>query len=239
MLDLHVLDPVVVDNRGDIQIYPTKEEAQSEMEEIDVENDEFEVHDSIGNRLDLYCNSGSVIARAVAGRPPEPEVLAQKLRGFLDRVGVEVAPGTALTELVELCRGPSWHEASRAIRVRIEYEDQNEPFAAHLPRDGTIVRALKSTSGQVWHQVALDNPIDYQLHGPAGFRRVLTDQVLVTPRVVDARIGTSKPARVGLYLAEESQLPLAAPLKMEDFIPACWATCRRLRWWQKRSEKPE
>ena len=60
MFDFHVVAPVVVDEHGDIQIYSTVEEAQSRMEEVDVENGEYQVHDSIGNRLDLYCNFGSV-----------------------------------------------------------------------------------------------------------------------------------------------------------------------------------
>ena len=112
------------------------------------------------------------------------------------------------------------------MRVRIEYGDQNESFAGCLPREGTVVSAFRSTTGDEWHQVSLDVPVDYQLKGPSGFRRVFTDQVLVRPRVVGDRIGSSRPAQIDLYLAEDSQLPLATPLKIEEYVPACWAICR-------------
>ncbi len=116
------------------------------------------------------------------------------------------------------------------MRVRIEYGDQNEPFAACLPRDGSVVRVLESQSGDQWHQVSLYRPIDYQLkvHEPFGVRRVVADQVLIRPRHVGERIGGEGSVDVHLYLAEEAQLPISSPLVIDEYVPGCWAVCTRL-----------
>ncbi len=113
------------------------------------------------------------------------------------------------------------------MRVRIEYADQNEAFAACLPREGTVVAVLESASGDQWHQISLDDPIDYQLkvNEPFGCRRLVTDVVLIKPRLVGGRIGIAEPVDIHLYLVEP-RLPIASPLAMNDHVPACWALCR-------------
>jgi hypothetical protein len=108
MIDLRVNDPIVVDNHGDLMIFQTADAAQSYMEPIDIENGEYEVHDAVGNRLDIFVTETgrvpTVTLRTVAGRLPEPEKVEEKLRSFLLRVGrdARAVHGASLQELVEM-----------------------------------------------------------------------------------------------------------------------------------------
>jgi hypothetical protein len=48
------------------------------------------------------------------------------------------------------------------MRVRLDYFDQNETFAALLPREGTIERFLSSADGGKWALFHLDAPAEYE-----------------------------------------------------------------------------
>lgn len=48
------------------------------------------------------------------------------------------------------------------MRARLDYFDQNESFAALLPREGTIERFLSSADGGKWGLFHLDAPADYE-----------------------------------------------------------------------------
>jgi hypothetical protein len=53
-------------------------------------------------------------------------------------------------------------EASKGMRARLDYFDQNETFAALLPREGTIERFLSSADGGKWGLFHLDAPPAYE-----------------------------------------------------------------------------
>jgi hypothetical protein len=49
------------------------------------------------------------------------------------------------------------------MRVRIEYFDQNETFAAQLPREGSIVVAPRASDSSLdWYLVALTSPVVWE-----------------------------------------------------------------------------
>ena len=48
------------------------------------------------------------------------------------------------------------------MRARLDYFDQNESFAALLPREGTIERFLSSADGGKWGLFHLDAPAEYE-----------------------------------------------------------------------------
>lgn len=50
-----------------------------------------------------------------------------------------------------------------AVRLRIEYYDQNEPFGQLLPRTGVVEATPKcADSRHVWHLLRLDEPLWYE-----------------------------------------------------------------------------
>ena len=49
------------------------------------------------------------------------------------------------------------------MRLRVEYFDQNESFAAQLPREGVVVAQPKSGDSDLsWYLVRLDAPVTYE-----------------------------------------------------------------------------
>ena len=108
--------PIIVHARGDVSIYESVDEAQRDVEAVDVRNGEYEFYDSEGRVL-----RGVVVPRATWGLgkylPPnedvklepvsEPgaatEVLRSVLAGYLARVGaapINPAASQSLDDLV-------------------------------------------------------------------------------------------------------------------------------------------
>ena len=115
-------------------------------------------------------------------------------------------------------------------RMRLEYFDQNESFAACLPREGTVLERLATQNVDDWYLVELDQPIEYQLKidEPLKYRLVETKYLLIRSRWVGHFIGEADPTSVFVLLVEPSQLPLVAPLEIEQFHHVAWGMCHTL-----------
>lgn len=122
-------------------------------------------------------------------------------------------------------------EAAIGRRVRLEYEDQNESFARHLPVEGRISRrCTESTGPEDWLLVQLDGPIEYQREVDPGSQseRLTVQRVLIRSRWADMPIGPGVSPSVFLLLVRQSQEVSESGLIVDDFIHACWARCHVL-----------
>jgi hypothetical protein len=114
-------------------------------------------------------------------------------------------------------------------RVRLEYDDQNEAFAANFPVDGTIrKRCTASTGADDWYLVKLDQPIDYQHQvGPHyQFRRLLVPHVLIRSRWADEALGVTTSPSVFLLLISDGQAVPDIGIEIDAYVHASWARCR-------------
>jgi hypothetical protein len=82
--------PIIVDDNGDVEIYPTIEVACSKLEAIDVNENAYEVFDSRGRLLRVETRGYDVWdMQVVSDVPPQPAELERRLRRFIERVGWE------------------------------------------------------------------------------------------------------------------------------------------------------
>jgi len=111
-------------------------------------------------------------------------------------------------------------------RVRLEYLDQNEGFAACLPRTGQVVDTLTSTAGvSDWYLVHIDDPISFQLKVGEAFTLLKTDHLLIRSRWTGKQVGEPEPTSVFLLLVDPSRLPLSSPIQVENFHHVAWGMC--------------
>jgi hypothetical protein len=116
-------------------------------------------------------------------------------------------------------------------RVRLEYDDQNDSFARHLPIEGRISRRCTASAGpDDWLLVDLDEPIDYEREVEPGsqLQRLIVPRVLIRSRWPDMPIGPGASPSVFLLLVERSQEASESGLVIDDFLHACWARCHVL-----------
>ncbi|MDP9022425.1 MAG: hypothetical protein M3N57_06960 [Actinomycetota bacterium] len=93
--------PLFLDEHGDIDAYLTVAEMASDVETVDVLNNEYEAFDAEGNVLTLHATDWrspvSITLDSTAPSPPDedstapsqPDELARRLRAHVDRVGLE------------------------------------------------------------------------------------------------------------------------------------------------------
>ncbi|MGO4223678.1 hypothetical protein AB4Y64_17725, partial [Lysobacter sp. TAF61] len=87
--DMH--PPIVIDEHGDISLFPSVEAASRYLEPIDVRNNEYVAYDSAGFLLELVSTEPVVSIPGYLSELPRREQLAQVLRSFLERAsGVPV-----------------------------------------------------------------------------------------------------------------------------------------------------
>lgn len=118
----------------------------------------------------------------------------------------------------------------KKLRIRINYDDQNEDFAKFLPRDGEIIQQLKDEYGHDdWFLVKLDESFEYQLkiEDALQFRLIKCDKFLIRSRwkghKIDAEQGTSV---FILLIPDESKLS-KDPIKINDFVFIAWGYAKR------------
>ena len=105
------------------------------------------------------------------------------------------------------------------MRVRLEYFDQNEAFAAVLPRLGTVVRDLTlSDWGSGWSLISLDQPFEYE-----GRRR---GHVLIRSRWEGHAVGDREPTSVFILLARDGKILDGPAMSSEDFEHVAWGMAR-------------
>lgn len=112
-------------------------------------------------------------------------------------------------------------------RLRIEYLDQNERFAACLPRSGHVVRGVRAADDQIWSLIELDQPINYQvkLGEPFRFHQIDTECILIKSRYVGLAVGDTEPTSVFILLVEPKQIPLVEPIQIKDYHHVAWGMC--------------
>jgi len=97
--------PIVTDDNGAIELYPSVEAARRDMEAIDVLDGVYDVFDGTGSRLSVGASEGLVQIWLDPNAEPEPEELIGRLRHFVarvgpDRVGVADVEAASLEHLI-------------------------------------------------------------------------------------------------------------------------------------------
>jgi len=92
--------PIIVNAKGDVELYEGLLEASRDLEPIDVENEEFIVFDSRGLLLTPKVAQDRIRVELENSSPPEyrPDQLRSVLRRFLSRLGEELT-GTPEDEI--------------------------------------------------------------------------------------------------------------------------------------------
>lgn len=114
------------------------------------------------------------------------------------------------------------------LRLRIDYADHNEAFAACLPRTGTVAGTFQDTNGiGPWLLVDLDEPFEYQLKvgEPFQFRLIRVDALLIRSRWENCEVGDPEAVAVFLLLVEEGVHPTGSSIVLEDYIHIAWGSC--------------
>ena len=101
------------------------------------------------------------------------------------------------------------------MRLRLDYYDQNENFAALLPQNGFVERWVKSGDGSTWALFRLDNPIAYEGQG--------YEQLLLKSRWVGHEIGCKEGTSVFILLVQGGQ-PVINGFNAEDFYHVAWGS---------------
>ena len=118
-------------------------------------------------------------------------------------------------------------EKSVTRRVRIEYADQNEAFAALLPRVGVLVRGYTDIHGNSdWSLLKLDEPFEYQVkvREPFQFRLLNVGHFLIRSRWAGQVVGNSAPMAVFVLLVDDAQVPVQDPFDPALYLHVAWGT---------------
>src|SRR3982750_3729850 len=107
--------------------------------------------------------------------------------------------------------------------LTVGYFDQNESFAAYLPRSGTVIRQITLEDwGSDWLVLQLPQPFEYQLGSlDTGFRAATITQFLVHSRWAGHAIGGQQTS-VFLLLDADRVLDTKQQFRSTDFIHICW-----------------
>jgi hypothetical protein len=107
--------------------------------------------------------------------------------------------------------------------LSVGYADQNESFAAYLPRVGTAIRQITvEDSGDDWLVLQLHEPFEYQLGSlDTGFRAATITHFLVRSRWAGHVIGAQQTS-VFLLLDADRALDSKEHFRSADFIHICW-----------------
>jgi hypothetical protein len=117
------------------------------------------------------------------------------------------------------------HDYSHLIgsALAVGYADQNESFAAYLPRTGTVARQITLEDwGSDWLVLQLDEPFEYQLGSlDIGFRATTVTHFLVRSRWASHTIGAQQTS-VFLLVDADHVLDTRHQFRSTDFIHVCW-----------------
>ena len=107
--------------------------------------------------------------------------------------------------------------------LTVGYADQNESFAAYLPRTGTVARQITLEDwGSDWLVLQLHESFEYQLGSlQTGFRAARIIHFLVRSRWAGHAIG-ARQTSVFLLLDAHHVLETKQQFRSTDFIHICW-----------------
>jgi hypothetical protein len=117
------------------------------------------------------------------------------------------------------------------LRIRLDYGDQNEAFGKLLPRTGSIIKMLKTTTdGCSWAVLKFDEPFEYQTYGLPGrqFSTFNCEHALIRSRWVGHEIGQKDPVNVFILIAFDENAFQADVINLEQFHHVAWGICTRL-----------
>ncbi len=99
--------PIILDNRGDIRVFPDLEKALGYTEVVDVEDGEYKAYDSEGRLLTLgtrprrgFFGGREVVIDSVEAQPLHQQELRATLIELMRRIGASVDPNASLDTLV-------------------------------------------------------------------------------------------------------------------------------------------
>ena len=112
------------------------------------------------------------------------------------------------------------------MRVRLEYEDQNERFARHLPVTGRLSRQVPGSDGRQWWIMALDAPLEYQhkVGEPFQYRLVRTTELVLGNRSSEQMIGGAAAAPVHILVPLEPEATRGDSVRLDAFAHVAWGT---------------
>ena len=107
--------------------------------------------------------------------------------------------------------------------LAVGYADQNDAFAAHLPRTGAVVRQIAIDDwGSDWLLLHLNEPFEYQLGSlDTGFRALAVTHFLVRSRWAGSPIGGQQTS-VFLLIDPDRVFETKQHYSSADFIHICW-----------------
>ena len=111
------------------------------------------------------------------------------------------------------------------LKIRIDYDDQNESFAKFLPRNSQIIQQLTDEYGNNdWFLVKLDEPFEYQLKigDNFQFRLINCDKFLIRSRWKNQRVDSEEGTSVFIMLIPDELKLLNIPIRMDDYVHIAW-----------------
>lgn len=101
------------------------------------------------------------------------------------------------------------------MRLRIEYFDHNEDFAALLPREGRVIASPAcADSTLVWLLLRLDRPLVYG--------GIEYSDFLLASRWPEHAVGGSKATSVFILLVPAQATPVEAGFSHKQFLHVAW-----------------
>jgi hypothetical protein len=116
------------------------------------------------------------------------------------------------------------------VRVKIEYADQNESFAASLPVTGRLSRPLfAGDDPRPWWVVVLDDTVEYQLKvgDPYQFRLIRSGELVIGTREQNREIGGREATAVHILLPLRADATQGSDLRVPEFYHVAWGVCSR------------
>ncbi len=114
------------------------------------------------------------------------------------------------------------------VRIKIEYDDQNEAFSQLLPRTGTVLRRVKVRSdGGMWSLIRLDEPFQYRWYasGLLPVHLFNCNRLLIRSRWAGHDIGESEPVSVFILLAFDDRAFDEDEIDLEKCHHVAWGLC--------------
>ena len=101
---IEMVPPIVLDENGDVQIFPSVDAVTSYVEAIDVLNNEYAFYDSTGRVLEAQVRNGKVSLTPTDKSESDSAVLRNHIARVLSLLGVsdETAARLPFTELSRL-----------------------------------------------------------------------------------------------------------------------------------------
>ena len=99
-----VVPPIILDENGDVEAYPSVQAVIRHVEVVDILNGEYTFHDSTGRVLEAQVFKGKVKLVPTPRVEPDSSVLRERIVHVLSLLGVpeEASSGLPFTELSRL-----------------------------------------------------------------------------------------------------------------------------------------